>query len=103
MVSFATSAPAHASNVTTYGVTALQSDIQERCRAFRVLRRDRVLRWVFQPILHLRHSTIFATSDDAGYWVASSNGGVFTYGDALTDGSMAGAKLNGQIIAARGF
>jgi hypothetical protein len=48
-------------------------------------------------------SAIFATSDGTGYWVATSNGGVFTYGDAPFDGSMAGAKLNGQIIAASGF
>ena len=44
-----------------------------------------------------------ATSDGQGYWVASANGSVYTYGDALFYGSMADTKLNGPIIAATGF
>jgi hypothetical protein len=48
-------------------------------------------------------SAIFAMSDDSGYWVASGNGGVDTFGAAPFDGSMAGTRLNGAIIAATGF
>jgi hypothetical protein len=48
-------------------------------------------------------TAIFATADGQGYWVASANGSVYTYGDAQFEGSMAGAKLNGAIIAATGF
>ena len=38
-----------------------------------------------------------------GYWVATANGGVYTYGDAPYDGSMAGTRLNGSIIAGTGW
>jgi hypothetical protein len=48
-------------------------------------------------------TAVFATSDDSGYWVASANGSVDTFGDAPFDGSMAGTRLNGAIIAATGF
>jgi hypothetical protein len=48
-------------------------------------------------------SSIFSTSDGAGYWVAAADGSVHNYGDAPNDGSMAGAKLNGPIIAATGW
>ena len=48
-------------------------------------------------------SAIFATADGDGYWVASSTGQVFHYGDAPNDGSMAGTKLNGAIIAGTGW
>ena len=48
-------------------------------------------------------SAIFATSDSSGYWVASANGSVDTFGDAPFDGSLAGTRLNGAIIAATGF
>jgi hypothetical protein len=48
-------------------------------------------------------AAIFATSDDGGYWVAEADGSVGTFGDAPFDGSMAGVRLNGAIIAATGF
>ena len=48
-------------------------------------------------------AAIFATADGQGYWVASANGSVYTYGDAPFEGAMAGTKLNGPIIAATGF
>jgi hypothetical protein len=48
-------------------------------------------------------SAIFASSDSSGYWVASANGSVDTFGDAPFDGSLAGTRLNGAIIAATGF
>jgi hypothetical protein len=48
-------------------------------------------------------SAIFTTTDGLGYWVASSDGAVDAFGDAPFDGSMAGTKLNGLIIAASGF
>jgi hypothetical protein len=46
---------------------------------------------------------VFATSDGGGYWVASANGSVFTYGDAPYDGGVSGMHLNGPIIAAVGW
>jgi len=48
-------------------------------------------------------TTIFATGDKLGYWIASAQGSVFDYGDAPADGSMAGQPLNGRIIAATGW
>ena len=48
-------------------------------------------------------TTVFATRSGAGYWVASASGSVDNYGDAPNDGSMAGARLNGSIIAATGW
>jgi hypothetical protein len=38
-----------------------------------------------------------ATADGNGYWVATSNGGVYSYGDAGFYGSMAGQDLNAPI------
>jgi hypothetical protein len=35
--------------------------------------------------------------------VASAQGGIYTFGDAPNDGSMAGVRLNGAVIAATGF
>jgi hypothetical protein len=35
--------------------------------------------------------------------VSSAAGSIFNYGGALDDGGMAGAHLNGSIIAATGF
>jgi L,D-peptidoglycan transpeptidase YkuD (ErfK/YbiS/YcfS/YnhG family)/ribosomal protein L24E len=40
-----------------------------------------------------------ATPDGGGYWVAASNGGVFTFGDASFYGSMGGQTLNAPIVA----
>jgi len=48
-------------------------------------------------------TAIFSTADGQGYWVASANGSVYSYGDAQFEGSMAGTKLNGPIVAATGF
>jgi hypothetical protein len=48
-------------------------------------------------------SAVFATRSGAGYWVASAGGSVDNYGDAPNDGSMAGTRLNGSIIAATGW
>ena len=48
-------------------------------------------------------SAIFSTADGGGYWVASGMGGVYPYGDAPNDGSMAGTRLNGSIIAGTGW
>jgi hypothetical protein len=48
-------------------------------------------------------SAIFTDSGGGGYWVASAAGSVYTYGDAPNDGSMAGTRLNGAIIAGTGF
>ena len=48
-------------------------------------------------------SAIFTEAGGGGYWVASAAGDVFTYGGAPDDGSMAGTRLNGAIIAGTGF
>ena len=48
-------------------------------------------------------SAIFTTADGGGYWVASADGSVFTYGDAPYDGGESGVHLNGSIIAATGW
>ena len=39
-----------------------------------------------------------ATPDGGGYWVASSTGGVYAFGDARSYGSMGGAALNAPIV-----
>jgi hypothetical protein len=48
-------------------------------------------------------TAIFASSDGAGYWVATDLGAVFNFGDAPNDGGMSGSHLNRPIIAATGF
>jgi hypothetical protein len=48
-------------------------------------------------------TSIFSTSDGAGYWVSSGLGAVYTFGDAPNDGGMTATHLNGPIIAATGF
>jgi hypothetical protein len=40
-----------------------------------------------------------ATPDGGGYWLASSNGGVFAFGDAQFHDSMAGQPLSAPIVA----
>ncbi len=39
-----------------------------------------------------------ATTDGGGYWVASSTGGVYPFGDARSYGSMSGRALNSPIV-----
>ena len=39
-----------------------------------------------------------ANPNGSGYWHAAADGGVFAFGEAPFDGSMAGAKLNGPIV-----
>ena len=41
---------------------------------------------------------IAATPDGGGYWVASSTGGVYPFGDAHSYGSMSGTALNAPIV-----
>ncbi len=45
-----------------------------------------------------RAVAIAATPDGAGYWVASSNGGVYPFGDAHAYGSMSGQPLNAPVV-----
>jgi hypothetical protein len=48
-------------------------------------------------------TALFVTADGGGYWVATANGTVVNCGGAPNDGGMAGARLNGSIIAATGW
>jgi hypothetical protein len=41
---------------------------------------------------------ITATPSGAGYWIAASNGGIFTFGDAGFYGSAANTQLNKPIV-----
>ena len=41
---------------------------------------------------------IAATPDGGGYWVASSTGGVYPFGDAHSYGSMSGTALNAPVV-----
>ena len=45
-----------------------------------------------------RAVAIAATPDGGGYWVASSTGGVYAFGDAHSYGSMSGAALNAPVV-----
>ena len=40
-----------------------------------------------------------ATPDGKGYWLASADGGVFSFGDAPFEGSLGDLALQGPIIA----
>ena len=40
-----------------------------------------------------------ATPDDAGYWLLASDGGIFSFGDAVFYGSTGGIHLNAPIVA----
>ena len=42
---------------------------------------------------------IAATADGGGYWLAATDGGVFSFGDAPFHGSMGGQHLNAPIVA----
>ena len=42
---------------------------------------------------------IVSTPDGAGYWVATANGSVFSFGDARSYGSLSGLSLNAPIVA----
>jgi hypothetical protein len=39
-----------------------------------------------------------ATPDGKGYWLASANGGVFSFGDANFQGSAVGMRLGGPVV-----
>ncbi len=39
-----------------------------------------------------------ATSDDGGYWIVDSDGGVFSFGDAAFEGSMGGRTLAAPVV-----
>ncbi len=39
-----------------------------------------------------------ATPDGQGYWLAASDGGIFSFGDAKFDGSMGGSHLNAPVV-----
>jgi hypothetical protein len=39
-----------------------------------------------------------ATSDGGGYWLVAADGGVFSFGDAVFQGSMGGKPLNAPIV-----
>jgi hypothetical protein len=39
-----------------------------------------------------------ATADGRGYWLVSSDGGIFAFGDARFYGSLGSAHLNGPIV-----
>jgi len=39
-----------------------------------------------------------ASPDDRGYWIAASDGGIFTYGDANFHGSEGGVVLNKPVV-----
>jgi hypothetical protein len=43
-----------------------------------------------------------STPDGKGYWLAASDGGVFTYGDAGFFGSHGGSPLNMPIVGMAG-
>ncbi len=45
-----------------------------------------------------RAVTVAATPDGGGYWVASSTGGVYPFGDAHSYGSMSGSALNAPVV-----
>jgi hypothetical protein len=44
-----------------------------------------------------------ATPDGGGYWLASADGGVFSYGDAPFSGSEGGTRLNAPMVGIAGF
>jgi hypothetical protein len=48
--------------------------------------------------LHAPVVAIAGTPDDRGYYVFASDGGVFTFGDAVFSGSRAGAPVNAPIV-----
>jgi len=48
-------------------------------------------------------SAIFATTSGDGYWIATADGNVYSFGFAPDKGSMAGHHLNGHIIDAAGW
>ena len=50
------------------------------------------------PAPTVRAVALAATPDGGGYWVASSTGGVYPFGDARSYGSMSGRALNSPIV-----
>ena len=45
---------------------------------------------------------IASTPDGKGYWLVASDGGVFSFGDATFQGSMAGSHLDAPMVAIAG-
>jgi len=43
-----------------------------------------------------------ATPDGGGYWLVASDGGIFSYGDAVFQGSTGGIALNKPIVGMAG-
>ena len=43
-----------------------------------------------------------ATPDGAGYWLVASDGGIFTFGDAVFHGSTGALHLNQPIVGVAG-
>ena len=43
---------------------------------------------------------MIATRDGKGYWIVDSDGGVFSFGDAVFHGSMGGRSLNAPVVGA---
>jgi hypothetical protein len=39
-----------------------------------------------------------ATNDGQGYWLFATDGGVFSFGDAVFHGSMGGQPLNAPVV-----
>ncbi|HEX3794830.1 MAG TPA: L,D-transpeptidase family protein [Acidimicrobiales bacterium] len=50
------------------------------------------------PIVGNHAVAMARTPDNGGYWIASSEGGVYAFGDAHDDGSLAGTALNAPIV-----
>ena len=50
------------------------------------------------PVPGTRAVELAATADGGGYWVASSTGAVYPFGDAHSHGSMSGRALNAPIV-----
>jgi hypothetical protein len=51
------------------------------------------------PIVHAGFETVTAAGAFAGYWLAASDGGIFTYGNARFAGSTGALRLNAPVVA----
>ena len=52
-----------------------------------------------QPGIAGQPVALAATSDGKGYWIVDSDGGVFSFGDAVFHGSTGGQHLNAPVVA----